>query len=74
MSRPVAVFHIPVIPGTLVLVADKDRDGSPGGFPPEHAGEDLGLVRLLPGGGVAALSGFAPVKVLLDILRGKGKS
>ena len=67
MSRAVAVLDLPVIPGTLVLVTHHERDGSTGGAPFEHAGENLHLIGFAACSGIFALSRLPAVKESLDI-------
>ena len=61
VSRTVHLHEIPVVPGSLIGIPNHHGNGRARGPALKHAGEDLHLIPLRPGGGESALPRFSPV-------------
>ena len=67
MSGPEQLCNVAIVPGTLILIADKQGDGRTRGLPFKNSGEDLYGVSLVSLCCVFTLTGSAPVEELLDL-------
>ena len=72
VGRAELFAHLRVGLGTVILVADENRDGTSEGEALEGAGEDLGFVLLVARRRNLALPGTAPVEIDLDVGLGQG--
>ena len=70
----VLVLDVAVVAGSLVLISDQHGDGGAGGSALEHAGEDLGVIRLITLRGDLRLPGPAALEIGQQVVLGERQS